>query len=654
MRHLLILMAVALAGKVAGQQPGALDSTFAGDGAFEVPASLHTGSRLQLSFVDDVGNVTCASNSEQALRMFRVLQDGTIDTSYYGGYHELTTGQINQQYNLDSSRIRDVQFSNGLLHVRLACLNGVVLLRMNLDFEPDTSFGLGGIAAIALDDFVGQLVQGMLPLHDGGYLLKGRYGPSGGTGSYVMKLDANGDVEAAFGSAGYIICYNPLSFTEVPVMSEFSDGRLAIGEYFPFITGQPAGDGYATMHLYDADGVPLGHTHLECVGAGERFRAMHISRQDELFCSQGEDLGTLWKLDVNGQFSFATHFWGDSDGWISVINSNVDGTILLARGQGWMITRRLPGLAPDVTFGSLNAGPPYWSGIPLAQIPPSATNGFVSQLLPQNDGRLLVLGGVGDQRIIARYHNIPDPRSKLSMRLFLGGAYDSATGLMRDDLRQQGLLPVVQSFDTAQFQPVNGLGSWAMPQHVLAWEGDSAVVDWVWLELLSAADSSTVVATRVGVVHRDGLVTAADGRSPIDFSAGAGIFFIRARHRNHLSVTAAQPLTLGPEPSSLDFTDPATLIFGTDAQMEEGGVHMLWPGDVTGDGLVKYIGMGNDRDAILTAVGGAVLGTVSGYRSEDLNLDGVVKYVGPANDRDVILQVIDPAEPTSVRSAHQP
>ena len=82
---------------------------------------------------------------------------------------------------------------------------------------------------------------------------------------------------------------------------------------------------------------------------------------------------------------------------------------------------------------------------------------------------------------------------------------------------------------------------------------------------------------------------------------------------------------------------------------------MLWAGDVTGDGTIKYVGEDNDRDPILQAIGGSVpTNTSSGYVPEDVNLDGVVKYVGEDNDRDPILQTIGGSVPTNTRTQQVP
>jgi hypothetical protein len=73
------------------------------------------------------------------------------------------------------------------------------------------------------------------------------------------------------------------------------------------------------------------------------------------------------------------------------------------------------------------------------------------------------------------------------------------------------------------------------------------------------------------------------------------------------------------------------------------------------DGIVRYTGASNDRDAVLLRIGGLVpTATVTGYFTEDNTMDGVVKYTGSANDRDRILQTIGGIIPTVTRSAQLP
>jgi hypothetical protein len=82
---------------------------------------------------------------------------------------------------------------------------------------------------------------------------------------------------------------------------------------------------------------------------------------------------------------------------------------------------------------------------------------------------------------------------------------------------------------------------------------------------------------------------------------------------------------------------------------------VLWPGDVNGDGTVKYTGPSNDRDPVLSAVGGQVATEVlTGYHGADVNLDGQVKYTGAANDRDIILGTVGGTVPTATQEGQVP
>ena len=80
-----------------------------------------------------------------------------------------------------------------------------------------------------------------------------------------------------------------------------------------------------------------------------------------------------------------------------------------------------------------------------------------------------------------------------------------------------------------------------------------------------------------------------------------------------------------------------------------------WCGNVNGDNRVMYTGSPNDRDLILTRIGGVIpTNTVAGYYREDVNLNGSVRYTGSGNDRDLILMNIGGVIPTSVKMEQLP
>lgn len=113
--------------------------------------------------------------------------------------------------------------------------------------------------------------------------------------------------------------------------------------------------------------------------------------------------------------------------------------------------------------------------------------------------------------------------------------------------------------------------------------------------------------------------------------------------------------TLTREGASVDLSSPLLPVFGNEAMRQRAGRSLLWAGNVNGDDRLQYTGQENDRDPILSAIGGVVpTETVSGYLAEDCNLDGVVRYTGPGNDRDLILQGIGGVFPTAIREQQLP
>lgn len=243
---------------------------------------------------------------------------------------------------------------------------------------------------------------------------------------------------------------------------------------------------------------------------------------------------------------------------------------------------------------------------------------------------------------------------QLRPRVALGGAM-APDGLMRDDLRGRSWFPTTDPYPELGMPQVSLGCTGSIAPEVLAAQGPDAVVDWVRVELRSAAHPHIVLASRAGLLQRDGDVVAPDGSATLTFAIGPGAHHVAVRHRNHLGVMTAQPVTFGGEPVSVDFTSATTHTWGMDTRQEVGGIRVLRPGDVTGDGVVAYTGTANDRDPLLLAVGGSVpTNTVEGYLRADVDLDGTVKYTGAGNDRDVILQAIGGAVPTHSWTAQIP
>ena len=247
----------------------------------------------------------------------------------------------------------------------------------------------------------------------------------------------------------------------------------------------------------------------------------------------------------------------------------------------------------------------------------------------------------------------------VSARVLLEGPYDASTGLMGDPLRSLGGFPLTEPYTAMGYVHSGGGGNESIQPSVLTTTGANAIVDWVVLELRDANDGSIVLASRSALLQRDGDVVEVDGTSPVGFGIGATSYHVAIRHRNHLGAMTANPVAISAVPSPVDFASSAMTTFGTNARKSIAGIfpaEVLWAGDVDFNNELRYVGANNDRDPVLSALGGSVPTAVLSdqYRSEDVNMDGAVKYVGDGNDRDPILQNVGGSVPTAVRSAQLP
>ncbi|QQR86112.1 MAG: S8 family serine peptidase [Flavobacteriales bacterium] len=243
----------------------------------------------------------------------------------------------------------------------------------------------------------------------------------------------------------------------------------------------------------------------------------------------------------------------------------------------------------------------------------------------------------------------------VAAHLLLEGPFNLGTGLMNDGMRALGLVPTTEPYTGLGYTHTGGGGNEITTPVVLAVSGSDAIVDWVLLELRDAVDPSIIVASRSALLQRDGDVVDTDGVSAVSMFIGQGNYYVATRHRNHLGAMTLSPMFLFSGPTAVDFSQTTTATYGIEACRVNGALQLLWCGDVTFDGVVKYTGLSNDRDPILIDIGGTLpTNTISGYHDTDVNLDGTVKYTGAANDRDPILITVGGTIPTAVRVQQLP
>ena len=629
------------------QAPGTLDESFDGDGKLVLADT--PGAGWALIRADNVKRVyiayQVAGNPVPLLHVRRLLDDGALDSTFSDdgiAVIEDNGALVDMAVESDGRIVVLTNLLQTLGHPRLT--------RISWDGSLDSTFNAAQ-QFLPNDGLDYCVAKRLIPLVDGRIVVGGTKHTPQTSQSWLALVQHVGQPDPDFGLDGFrLLALGHLSDFTVQV-----DGLVWIaqseGAYFfkatPFINA-----GIEPQYLGSSTERIAGKVVQSVSGALMFQQKEYIP--SSIIPGSVVTFGVMWRKYLGPGISGGTDWLGGGHGLFMAgpyntpqtgnfgsLSTDQAGNFHVGfthfSGPGWCVRRLAPlSNGADEAFGGPGG---VYTEFATGQY------AYVSSMCVQADGKLLVAGrsevDSANRVVIARYHNIPDPRTRVELRMMLGGAYDAATGLMRDDLRQQGLVPSIQPYGLPFFSSPNGVGSWLASPHALQAEGDTAIVDWVWLELLSATDSSSVLAARAALLRRDGSVVSSSGSRQIDFSAGAGNYFVRVRHRNHLRATSLEPISLGAWTTTLDFTNPAFPIRGDAGQMEVNGTRMLWPGDTNTNAYIRYVGQMNDRDRILVALGGSPLGMINGYHPEDTNLDGQVKYVGSENDRDVILQTLD-------------
>ncbi len=245
----------------------------------------------------------------------------------------------------------------------------------------------------------------------------------------------------------------------------------------------------------------------------------------------------------------------------------------------------------------------------------------------------------------------------LQVKVMLQGAlFASSGGLMRDDLRAGGYIPLAEPYSTsgnARFAAVGSGGGEVTTTGTLNANAGTpdAIVDWVWVELRDGTNPALILDTKAALLQRDGdVVDAKDGTSALSFPGAAGSnFYISVKHRNHLGTMIATPVMVTPTGTLVDFISlsaaqiyniPGSTNYEGVERAVEGGINALWAGNANADNKVKYQGGASDNGTILADVilfPGNTSDTYNydnafGYFYGDINMDGKVKYQGLGND----------------------
>ncbi len=203
----------------------------------------------------------------------------------------------------------------------------------------------------------------------------------------------------------------------------------------------------------------------------------------------------------------------------------------------------------------------------------------------------------------------PLPAPKLSAKVFPGGAYDVESGVLRMNLTLDAVLPLSQPFGDAPF-PYQYDGDESVPGTL------ADITDWVLVQLRTSPAVEDIITQRPAFI-KNGFTADMDQTSPLAFPGLAyRPYYVVIYHRNHLPVMSKQPVSLGADVASYDFTTGQDQAYGTNPLWElESGIYGMYGGDGNSDGTVSAM----DMLQVWLPENGSV-----GYLAGDFNLNGSV------------------------------
>jgi len=164
--------------------------------------------------------------------------------------------------------------------------------------------------------------------------------------------------------------------------------------------------------------------------------------------------------------------------------------------------------------------------------------------------------------------------------MFLEGYTNAGTGIMSTSLLSSNLLPTTQPYSVAPY-------SYNVPVSVTNFPSNT--VDWVYLQLRSAADRNTVVDETVALLRNDGVLMQTDGTPGVFFNnTGSGNYYVVIYHRSHLGVMSNGTVSLpNTAATSYNFSTAPSQVYGTEQLKAVGSKYCLYAGDYNGSGVIN-------------------------------------------------------------------
>jgi len=257
----------------------------------------------------------------------------------------------------------------------------------------------------------------------------------------------------------------------------------------------------------------------------------------------------------------------------------------------------------------------------------------------------------------ANINGRPLMRDNLRVSPFNGSRYIPASSPYKIPTSQ---INIIHKYQHVGVGTRNDLHTIVNPEQVFGVTGRDAIVDWVFVELRAENNQTNIVASRSGLIQRDGDIVDIDGVSPLSF-AGTAVnnYYTVVRHRNHLGVMSATPISPEQLGSLVDFTFPATQTFDFGTTLGNGydftgtaqnssvksGYKALWAGDFDANKKIKAENPNDDLNNLFfdififpsNGAGNANYDFAIGYHQGDFDLNSKAKFDNPNDDKNMLI-----------------
>ena len=251
----------------------------------------------------------------------------------------------------------------------------------------------------------------------------------------------------------------------------------------------------------------------------------------------------------------------------------------------------------NITDLTAAIGRHWWSG----------GNGTSTRFIGSVDEVRIYNRALSDEEVNSLYKATP-----FALTVFLEGAYNDTD--MNTDLNPSPL-PLSQPYNDPLKWNYQGTESvTAIP--------NLDIVDWILVEIretsstASTAIADSMIARQAAFLLKNGSIVGLDGINPIQFYCEiTDSIYVVIYHRNHLSMMSSGPLAKTTGVYSWDFTTSLDQAYGTDAQIDLGGVFGMIGGDCDASGFIDM----DDKDIDWSNNAGK-----AGYYLSDLNMDSEI------------------------------